>query len=114
MSIAAIIRLPRFSYMCAMEYEINITEDAWQDLQYFKVYEQRIIADAIEVYLSRDAEVEGEHRKKLRPNKLAPWEMKQGKYRAFYEIEEIQTVEVVAIGHKEHNDLFIRGKKVQL
>ncbi len=55
-----------------MEYEINITEDAWQDLQYFKAYEQGIIVDAIERYLSRDAEIESDHRKKLRPNQLAP------------------------------------------
>lgn len=97
-----------------MEYEINITDDAWQDLQYFKAYEQRIIVDAIERYLSRDAETESDHRKKLRPNTLAPWELKTGRYRAFYAIEEIQTAKIVAIGYKDHNDLFIRGRKVQL
>ncbi len=97
-----------------MEYEINITEDAWQDLQYFKVYEQRIIADAIELYLSQNAEVESEYRKKLRPNSLAPWELKTGKYRAFYETEEVHVVKIVTIGHKEHNELYIRGKKAKL
>lgn len=97
-----------------MDYVINITEDAWQDLRYFRVYEQRIIVEAIELYLSRDAEIESEHRKQLRPNQLASWEMKTGKYRAFYEIAEPQMVSVVSIGHKDHNELFIRGKKVRL
>lgn len=97
-----------------MEYKIDITEDAWQDLQHLKAYEQRIIVDAIELHLSRNAEVESDYRKKLRRNQLAPWELKTGKYRTFYAISEIQTVKVVAVGYKEHKHLFIRGKKVQL
>ena len=97
-----------------MEYEIHITEDAWRDLQYFKAYEQRLIATAVEVWLSRDATIESEQRKKLRPNMLAPWEVRAGKYRVFYVVEEAQAVKIVAIGSKEHNDLFIRGKRVQI
>jgi mRNA-degrading endonuclease RelE of RelBE toxin-antitoxin system len=93
-----------------MEYIVNITEDAWRDLQYFKAYEQRIIVEAIDLYLSLDAQIESGHRKKLRPNPLAPWEMKTDKYRAFYKIEEDQRIDVVAIGYKEHNELFIRGE----
>jgi len=54
------------------------------------------------------------HRKKLRPNPLAPWELKVSKYRVFYEVSQPQIVKIVAAGYKEHNDLFIRGKKVQL
>ncbi len=97
-----------------MEYEIHITEGAWQDLQYFKAYEQRLIVAAIESWLSRDAASESEQRKKLRPNMLAPWEVRSGKYRVFYVVEEAQAVKIVAIGFKEHNDLFIRGKKVRI
>jgi len=35
-------------------------------------------------------------------------------YRVFYDLEEEDQVKVVAVGHKEHNDLYIRGKKVEL
>jgi mRNA interferase RelE/StbE len=45
---------------------------------------------------------------------LAPWELRLGKYRVFYEVVEGSKVRVVAIGHKEHNDLFIRGGRVEL
>jgi hypothetical protein len=32
----------------------------------------------------------------------------------FYEFENDALVKIVAIGYKEHNDLFIRGEKVEL
>jgi mRNA-degrading endonuclease RelE of RelBE toxin-antitoxin system len=36
-------------------------------------------------------------------------------YRVFYNIvEEEQKVEIVAVGSKKHNKLFIRGKEMQL
>jgi mRNA-degrading endonuclease RelE of RelBE toxin-antitoxin system len=49
----------------------------------------------------------------LRPNQRAPWELRIEDYRVFYDIEGDE-VKVIAVGHKEHNDLFIRGEKVKL
>jgi mRNA-degrading endonuclease RelE of RelBE toxin-antitoxin system len=60
--------------------------------------------------LAVDADVESKRRKPLRPNPVAPWELRIGAFRTFYEIEEDRDVRVLAIGHKEHNDLFIRGE----
>jgi mRNA-degrading endonuclease RelE of RelBE toxin-antitoxin system len=77
------------------------------------VYEQRIVIVTIQAYLWEDADIESNRRKRLRPNELAPWELRAGKYRVFYELEAGQ-VKVVAIGYKEHNELFVRGKKVEL
>jgi mRNA-degrading endonuclease RelE of RelBE toxin-antitoxin system len=83
-----------------MMYDIVITASAQGDLQYFKAYEQRMITEAIKVHLRHDAEVESNHRKHLRPNSLAPWELKIGRYRAFYEIEQPQMVKLAAVGYK--------------
>jgi mRNA-degrading endonuclease RelE of RelBE toxin-antitoxin system len=47
-------------------------------------------------------------------NRLAPWELRLGDHRVFYEIQDDTHVKIIAVGHKEHNDLFIRGEKVQL
>lgn len=69
---------------------------------------------AVKVHLREAADVESERRKQLEPNPLAPWELRIGDYRVFYEIENEQAVWVTAIGWKEHSDLFIRGKRVQL
>ena len=45
---------------------------------------------------------------------LAPWELRPGKYRVFYEVVEGSKVRIVAIGHREHSGLFIRGERVEL
>ncbi len=49
----------------------------------------------------------------MRPIPLTPWELRIGDYRVFYEIRE-GSVRVLAIGHKGHNELFIRGHKVEI
>jgi mRNA-degrading endonuclease RelE of RelBE toxin-antitoxin system len=73
-----------------------------------------VIVDAARRYLRNDADVESQHRKKLRANPMAPWELRFGKYRVFYELVDVTAVKIVAIGYKEHNDLFIRGRRVKL
>jgi len=59
--------------------------------------------------------VETKNRKSLRDNPIAPWELRIGKYRVFYEVNEPgQMVSIVSVGHKEHNVLLIGGKEVQI
>ena len=96
-----------------MKFQVNFTPSAEQDLKSLQVYEQRIIAAAIRSYLLEDVDTENNRRKRLRANALAPWELRAGKYRVFYELGPGQ-VKVVAIGYKEHNELLIRGTKVEL
>jgi mRNA interferase RelE/StbE len=97
-----------------MPFRVTLTPSAEADLDYLKRYEQRVIVEAVQRYLRNDADVESHHRKQLRVNPLAPWELRLGKYRVFYELLDVTTVKIVAIGYKEHNDLFIRGRRVQL
>ena len=97
-----------------MPFQVILTPSAEGDLDYFRRFEQRLIVDAFKRYLRNDAEVESQHRKQLRDNPLAPWELRLGKYRVFYEIANASIVKIIAIGYKEHNDLFIRGQKVEL
>jgi mRNA-degrading endonuclease RelE of RelBE toxin-antitoxin system len=59
--------------------------------------------------------VETRNRKPLTDNPIAPWELRVDKYRVFYEVDEHgQSVRIVAVGHKEHEALLIRGKKVEI
>ena len=97
-----------------MKFDIRFTPNADEDLDYYQVREQRIILDALGKFLQFDADVESKRRKQLRPNPLAPWELKIGDYRVFYEIRAEGVARVVAVGHKVHNELFIRGRKVEL
>src|SRR5574337_1671935 len=96
-----------------MEYRISLTESAKDDITHFEVRDQRIIVAGIMSHLKVDAEVRTRRRKPLRPNPVAPWELRIDRYRIFYLAEGGQ-VKVVAVGHKEHNQLYIRGRKVEL
>ena len=97
-----------------MPFRVTLTPGAEADLDYFTRYEQRIVVEAAQRYLRNDADVESHHRKQPRANPLAPGELRIGKYRVFYELLDGTTVKIVAIGYKEHTDLFIRGRRVQL
>jgi mRNA-degrading endonuclease RelE of RelBE toxin-antitoxin system len=97
-----------------MPFQVTLTPRAEADLDYFRRFEQRTIVDAVRRFLRNDADLESQHRKRLRPNPVSPWELRIGKYRVFYDVVDGTTVKSIAIGHKEHNDLFIRGQRVEL
>ncbi len=59
---------------------------------------------------------ETKDRKPLRPNPIAPWELRIGDLRVFYEVaaDEPETVRILAVGQKKGNTLFIAGKEITL
>ncbi len=97
-----------------MNFSIHLTDGAVEDLDYFRKNERQIISAGIALFLTHDANVETRRRKPLRPNRIAPWELRIDDYRVFYDVEEDAEVKVVAVGQKERNDLYIRGRKVDL
>ena len=97
-----------------MRFRIRFTPSADRDLRHFRTYEQRIVHDGTKRYLLQDADVESKKRKQLRANELAPWELRLGDFRVFYQVEAPDQVKVIAVGVKTHNDLYIRGSKVLL
>jgi mRNA-degrading endonuclease RelE of RelBE toxin-antitoxin system len=97
-----------------MTFDVKLVPSADQDLNFYGARDQRVILDAIEEFLEVDADLESRRRRPLRPNPLAPWELRIGDYRVFYEITAARLVRVLAVGHKVHNDLFIRGEKVEI
>lgn len=97
-----------------MPFSINLTPSAEDDLAFYPVNQQRLVIDSIRIHLTHDADVETRRRKRLTENLLAPWELRVGDFRVFYEFQDAGEVKVTAIGHKVHNVLFIRGKKVEL
>lgn len=97
-----------------MKFRVRFVPSADEDLDYYEARVQQIILDGIGTFLEVDADVTGKRRKQLRPNPLAPWELRIGDYRVFYEVKPDGLVRVLAVGHKAHNDLFIRGERVEL
>lgn len=52
----------------------------------------------------------------MRPNPIAPWELRVGDLRVYYDVEHSPeaTVEVFAVGVKERNRVRIGGEVVEL
>lgn len=97
------------------KYQINFSQDAWVDLEFFTARERKIIIEGIKQQLSYQPAIETSKKKKLRNNLIAPWELKIGVYRAFYAVmENIVTVTIVSVGYKEHNVLYVRGREVRI
>ncbi len=66
--------------------------------------------------LRYEPNLETRNRKPMEPNPLATWELRVGQFRVFYHIEDnsVKIVYIIAIGYKEHNQLFIGGKRFDL
>jgi mRNA-degrading endonuclease RelE of RelBE toxin-antitoxin system len=74
-----------------------------------------LILDQVEVQLSHEPACETRKRKPLEPNNLTEWELRIGDYRVFYDIDMSEArVKIIAVGVKEHNALYIRGKEYTL
>ena len=57
-------------------FEIEFTPEAIEDIRSFKKYERRRIIEEIESKLKHQPTQETKNRKKLRPNRLAEWELR--------------------------------------
>lgn len=96
-------------------YRIELTDDARTDLDCYTAFERKIVVSAIREQLTHQPSATTKNRRALRDNPIARWELRAGRFRVFYEVdEETEMVVLVAIGHKDHEELLIRGKKVQL
>src|SRR5438094_752977 len=96
-------------------FDVVFTESALADLRFLKKAGQKVVLAAIEQQLVREPLVQTRNRKPLRPNDLSSWEARIGSHRVFYDVDEVaRKVTIKAMGWKEHNKLFIRGKEFTL
>lgn len=94
-------------------YEIRFTSSARQHLRAFAAGERAAIIAAVENQLSHEPLVETRNRKRLRPNPIAPWELRVANMRVFYDVDEPGVVTVLAIAEKRGNRLYIEGEEME-
>jgi mRNA-degrading endonuclease RelE of RelBE toxin-antitoxin system len=94
-------------------YEIEFTPEALEDLKALKKFEQKGIIEGIEIQLTHAPTKQTRNRKKLRPNDVAEWELRIGKFRDNVYDEQL-IVSIEAVGLKIGNLLFFRGKERKL
>ena len=96
-------------------YQIEFTPKARKDLKWFKKREQTEILDGIESNLTYEPNIETHNRKRLRQNEIAEWDLRLGKYRVFYDVEEtVLIVSIEAVGIKLGNTFYFQGKEEEL
>ena len=74
------------------------------------------VLDAVERQLVDDPLRETRNQKPLRPNPVAPWELRVGSLRVFYEVmhHPRRLVRVVAVGKKDRNVLRVGKREMKL
>ncbi len=99
-----------------MAYIIEFADCVKKHFKILTANQRSTIIDSIEKQLIHEPLKETRNRKPLRPNPIAPWELRIGNLRAFYDvtIENSNIVKILAVGYKEGNTLFIAGKAVEL
>ncbi len=97
-------------------FEIAFSYEAESHLLGLSARDRGTILDAIERRLSWQANVESRNRKRLRPNPIAPWELRAGTLRVYFDVEVLprKVVKVLAVGVKQRNRLWIGGEEVEL
>jgi len=98
-----------------MNYAIDFSPRARDNLTALRKRDQQAIVDAIDVQLANERGRPTRNRKPMEENPLAPWELRVGDLRVFYDISvDTATVVIVAVGRKVHNRLFIGGEEIKL
>jgi len=99
-----------------MAFEILYSSEAVDHISVLSNAEQVLVIDQIEQQLSQQPTLPTRRRKTLRPNPVAPWELRLGDIRVFYEVleEPAPMVHIKAVGKKIHNSLWIGREKIEL
>lgn len=96
-----------------MSYSIEYSPLTEEHFRALTLRQQRIVLDGVDRQLTHEPTVETRNRKPMRPNPIAPWELRIGELRVYYDIEETPepVVLIRAVGVKERNRVRI-GKDV--
>ena len=99
-----------------MAYHIEYSPAAEDHLRALTARQRAIVFDVVDEQLVHQPGVETRNRKPMRPNPMAPWELRVGDLRVYYDVveEPDKVVTVVAVGVKDRSRVLIGGKEIEL
>ncbi len=99
-----------------MAFAIIYSPEAVDHLQALPQATQVLVVDQVDEQLTHDPALPTRKRKLLRPNPIAPWELRLGDVRVFYDVQEEpdRLVKIAAVGIKRHNELWIGKERIDL
>lgn len=97
-----------------MSYRIEYSPDSIEHLRVLTKRQQTIVLDSVDKQLTHQPLTETLNRKPMRPNPLAPWELRVGSLRVFYDVKDNprRMVQILAVGVKVKNQIRI-GKGLE-
>ena len=97
-----------------MPYTVEFAESVEDHLRALTARDRATTLAAIERQQVHEPLKETRNRKPLRPNPVAPWELRVGELRVFYEVLDSDTgvVRVLAVGRKRRDTLMIGGEEI--
>jgi mRNA-degrading endonuclease RelE of RelBE toxin-antitoxin system len=99
-----------------MSFDILYSPEAVDHLSFLTKSEQVRVLNEVDLQLMHEPNLPTRKRKLLRPNSIAPWELRVRNIRVFYSIQEEPSAEVhiKAVGKKVRNALWIGGERIEL
>ena len=96
-----------------MKYRIEYSPETEEHFRSLTRRQQVTLLDNIEKQLQFQPDIETRNRKPMRPNPVAPWELRIGNLRVYYDFENSpeRIVYIRAIGIKDRNSVRI-GREV--
>jgi len=101
-------------------YEVRYVPTALQHLRQLSARDRATVLDTVDQQLRHEPEVATRHRKPMRPNPLAAWELRIGDLRVFYDVHpttserEDAVVVVLAVGRKMGDRLWVGDEEEEL
>ena len=99
-----------------MVYQIEYSPASEEHLRVLTARQRSTDFDAVDRQLAHQPLVETRNRKPIRPNPIAPWELRIGNLRVYYDVVDQPEahVLVVAVGKKIRNRVIIGDEEVEL
>lgn len=99
-----------------MPYRIEYSPAARDHMKGLPARQRALVADAVDEHLTQQPTQETRNRKRLRPNHLAPFELRVRNLRVFYDVAEDPepVVLIIAVGTKVGNRFLIEGEQIEL
>jgi mRNA-degrading endonuclease RelE of RelBE toxin-antitoxin system len=97
-------------------YQIEFAKAVKTHLEVLTAGQRSSVLDAIKRQLTNEPSKETRNRKPLRPNPVAPWELRVRELRVFYEVSEgpPAVVQILAVAVKTREALRIGGEEIKL
>lgn len=99
-----------------LPYRIEYDAEAREHLRELDARDRTAVVDNLERKLKHEPTVATRNKKLLRANELAPWELRVGEWRVYYDVQETpeRMVTVRAVGRKDGARVLIRGVEYKL